>query len=242
MKPSSIRLLSISSLWVVPLLALPFAASILAPVAAEAGWRDRAIIEEGWEGVPRPPRFVGEGWHHPATDYAEPDEGEVYEPDDGAPPDEVLPEDEQEPKGYSQPDDYPEEGPPLNTQASRGTSGGPAVVPGLAPPPGKARPARSAGIAPAKLLPPKLLPAEGRRPPRAVPAKASPLAPSRVIDAPASTASVGAPVSPKPGSVGKAPTKTLAAATVALPVKRPSLEVVDFAPAAPGKAVSEDRR
>jgi hypothetical protein len=275
MKPSSI------SLWSMSLLAC-----VLLPLTADAGWRDRVIVEDGWFEVPRPPRAVGAGDLPDDDGFVDPEDGyddPGYDyPNYGVAPDEAFPEDEIEPRGFSEPDlDGPPE-PRRNTRAVMpdydGGDSGPAVVPGLAPsePARKRKPGtKRAEDVNARLAPPKparaKLPrsakgdveamvaapgapdmlAPGPRelgspkpvPPRTAPAvagttppKASPAAGGNP-DQPVTTASIGKPVlGPGPATAGSGP--------VAVPVKRPNLEALDFAPSdsPAGTQVSEDRR
>jgi hypothetical protein len=211
MKPSSIRLWSIGLL-----------GAVVLPVSgAQAGWRDRVIVEDGWNDVPYPPAYVrrrpvevyrapryrreplvygrrGElVYVDPYQSYGDPDDedGDGYD---------MMPDDSYHPEPYQRPDTMAPPKPRTRGQAALPgrravEDGGPAVVPGIAP--------------------------SGR--PRAAATRPSTSDPRKAAPAPASVA------------------PQVAEARVALPVKRPNLEGLDFAPAAPAApspSPSEDRR
>lgn len=199
MKPSSI------GLWSMICAPLVVAGTLAGPVdTAEAGWRDRVVIEDGWDDGPYPSAYVhrrpvevypGPLYRRDGLVYERPvyerrvrrahvdpygvDEGPI---DEGADPDALIPYDAYGPDPYRRPARLVPVRPRMRGQPAlpdrASTDGdGPAVVPGLAP--------------------------DGRR--------------------------------------KKAP--KVAEARIALPVRRPNLEGLDFAPSEPPPPLATgDRR
>jgi hypothetical protein len=211
MKPSSISLWSIGLLGAV---ALPLS-------GAEAGWRDRVIVEDGWYEVPYPPAYVRrrpvEVYRAPRyfrgplvygrrgeLVYVDPDQSYGDPDDEYVDPYDMMPDESYQPDPYRRPDTMAPPKPRTRGQAALPgrravEEGEPTVVPGIAP---TGRP-RTAAAKPGTIDPGKAAPG---------PAKATP---------------------------------RVAEAQVALPVKRPNLEGLDFAPSAPAlqdPSTSEDRR
>jgi hypothetical protein len=217
MKPSSMHLLSMS-----------LALAALVPSMAEAGWRDRYIPDDGWYGMPYPPAYV-----RPRTVYVYPDRGwngPVIVHSRGR----VLLVDPEADDGYAYSDALPDEGPAYGPQLR--------VAPGYAAPSSRrgraAQRAKDAAstpaVAPALATPtPRSVKVIGVKPPDGTPVAALP--PPKPAALPDQASSAGA--EPPPPKVAQA---------IALPVPRPNLEGMDFAPSAAAQPTitepGEDRR
>lgn len=223
MKVSSLHLWSIS-----------FLSAVLAPLAsAEAGWFDAFPTLPGWYDEAPPPVYVPRRPHRyvPAPRdggvamrtpdgeviivYPEDDYAERYAPGPGVYPDDVAPPPRPRPRKRIE---------ALRPPAPVG--GEPVVVPGVAPKPtplgnavrvlpAKPRPTRDAALIPVK-------PVSTR------PAEAGPVA-AKLVD-PARKPEQLPAVVPK---IVPAEQRKVAQARIALPVPRPNLESMDFAPATP---------